>query len=729
MNVTIDSEYMRVTSINFMSSKFVIFSGVPLKKNSYKINSGKYYITIQTDIESIPVKPSVGQHWSVKGVRRIESSKIDDYLMRQHIYSSPQYIECTLPDSGEQLIRFIAQESDFKGIGESKARALWSLLGKKFHTTLSHDTPSSRKLLRTVLTEESINALYRGYSKYKNLQHCNWMSKHSIPASVQQRLLRYHGESSVNAIKENPFLLVGFGMPFESVDLIAETFSSEGNIIIDDPRRLSAALEFSIQKEVSKGHTYTTHASLRPHLKKLLKSEMLVAETFKSGHSKAQYILNPSTGGYHPTAQFLMENVVAKRLLALTRITSLYDKKARAALTNALADLPYELTSKQLEAVKVCLDNAVSCVTGGAGTGKTTVLRTVLRSYHQMGYEIHAVALSGRASMRLHESIGFFTSTIAKFLRGQPVHPSETQKRHLLIIDESSMLDLPTVYRLITHIHPSVRIIFTGDPDQLPPIGCGKVLSDIVLSKTIVNTVLDIVKRQEGSTGIPEYSRQINQGNLPNELSTGTIHFHETSKSEMAQLCCELYQQSPDNSRVIAPTKTLVAEINKLTQKRLNDSGNRLEFIMHGEHLFMDLRLNDPILFTKNHYEEGIQNGSLGELSNVQSSNDSYGEVTLDTGEIIKISQTVLDCMELGYAITLHKAQGSQFPRVIIALQGSRLVDRAWIYTAITRAEIEIHIVGSLNDFKRIVQAPSNSNKRNSFLKDLLVSGYGQEES
>jgi exodeoxyribonuclease V alpha subunit len=320
--------------------------------------------------------------------------------------------------------------------------------------------------------------------------------------------------------------------------------------------------------------------------------------------------------------------------------------------------------------------------------------------------------------MRLHESIGFITSTIAKLLRNEPID-SDKQK-HLLVIDEASMIDLPTMYRLVNHIHPSVRIIFTGDPDQLPPIGCGKVLADIVLSKAIANTMLDIVKRQEGSTGIPEYSKLINQGIVPEKLSTGAIHFHETTKSDIAQACCDLYQQSPENSRVMAPTKALVADINKLTQEAVNPNGNRLEFEMHGERFFQNLRLNDAILFTQNHYDKGIQNGSLGVLTSVDASGEGYGEVTLDTGDKIEVTQAVLDCMELGYAITLHKAQGSQFPRIIIALQKGRIVDRAWLYTAITRAEHEIHIVGTEDDFKAISEAPSHSHRRNSYLAELL---------
>jgi exodeoxyribonuclease V alpha subunit len=415
-----------------------------------------------------------------------------------------------------------------------------------------------------------------------------------------------------------------------------------------------------------------------------------------------------------------MENVVAKRLNKLARQNNLYDENANSAYCFAVEQLPYELTQKQTEAVTTCLDNAVSCITGGAGTGKTTVLRTALRAYHHLGYEIHAVALSGRAAMRLHESIGFITSTIAKLLRDAPIEPSNEQPKHLLVIDEASMIDLPTMYRLVNHLHPEVRIIFTGDPDQLPPIGCGKVLADIVLSNTIANTMLDIVKRQEGSTGIPEYSKQINQGLVPENLSSGAVYFHETPKHRIANVCCELYEESPYNSRVMAPTKKLVQDINNQIQDAVNEHGEQLKFNLHGDEFHVKLRINDQILFTQNLYDKGINNGSLGELTSVTSTEGSFGEVALDTGDKVEITQQVLDGMELGYAITLHKAQGSQFPRVIIALQKGRIVDRAWLYTAITRAENEIHIVGSSEDFQSIIQSPSNSNKRNSYLYEML---------
>lgn len=218
---SLHSDTLRVTSIPHTSKGYVIFSGVPLKEYSYKANSGKYFITIKSDAKALPVRPAVGQRWEVSGRRQIKTVEAGDYLMQEHTYESPDEVNCTLPETGEQLIRFIAKEKDFKGIGESKARALWDLLGVDFHTTLQNDTPASRDLLKTVLSDESVDALYAGYAKYKNLSVCNWMSKLKIPAGIQQRLLKHHDSRSVQAISDNPYLLLGFGMPFDAVDVLA----------------------------------------------------------------------------------------------------------------------------------------------------------------------------------------------------------------------------------------------------------------------------------------------------------------------------------------------------------------------------------------------------------------------------------------------------------------------------------------------------------------------------
>lgn len=166
----------------------------------------------------------------------------------------------------------------------------------------------------------------------------------------------------------------------------------------------------------------------------------------------------------------------------------------------------------------------------------------------------------------------------------------------------------------------------------------------------------------------------------------------------------------------------MVAEINRLVQSAVNPSGKRIEFHLNGDRFYRELREGDDVLFTQNNYPLGIQNGSLGKLVSTEAVNGRFGVVALDTGINVEVTQALMESMELGYCITLHKAQGSQFPRVIVALERSRIVDRAWLYTAITRAETEIHMVGAVEDFKEIIKRGSHANRRNSYLKTLMES-------
>jgi exodeoxyribonuclease V alpha subunit len=543
------------------------------------------------------------------------------------------------------------------------------------------------------------------------------MAKHQIPSPIQQRIIRHHGAETIEAIRNNPYTLLAFGMSFGSADNISfKHFKLNDN----DPKRLSAAIEQVLRDQISKGHTYTNESELLPALKKLLNNSELAKAAIVDGGDKCQYIYKPNTETYHPTAVLFMEAVISKRLKALAKNIDLFDDDVDKVYKAAIAQLPYQLTKEQCQAVANALDNGVSLITGGAGTGKTTVLLTVLRAYHQLGFSIHATALSGRAAMRLHESIGFKTSTIAALLRNEPIEPSTDEPNHLLVIDESSMLDVPTMYRLVTHCHPSTRILLTGDPNQLPPIGAGKILADIVSANSIVNSQLNIVKRQGESSGIPEYSKLINEGIVPEQLTTGAITFHETPVHQIEQRCMNLFLKSPEKSRVMAPTRKMVSDINVRIQNAVNRDGKPMAFELNGDKMWLDIRLNDQILFTQNFYDKGIQNGSLGKLVSVESNDDIFGVAELDTGTKIEINQAILDSIQLGYAITLHKAQGSQFPIVIVALKSGRITDRAWLYTAITRAESEIHIVGSEKDFRAITEAPSKSHQRNSWLSTLL---------
>jgi exodeoxyribonuclease V alpha subunit len=246
-----------------------------------------------------------------------------------------------------------------------------------------------------------------------------------------------------------------------------------------------------------------------------------------------------------------------------------------------------------------------------------------------------------------------------------------------------------------------------------------------VQSRIINNTELNIVKRQGASSGIPEYSKLINQGIVPSKLTTGSITFHETEFEGVVDTCVKLYKQAPSHSRIVAPTNALVDKINEECQKELNPEGKQLAFEIDGQHFFDRLYQNDPVLFTQNNYDAGVQNGSLGKLISVDQTDIQLGIVQMDDFEneedkFVPLTPILLQSVKAGYAITLHKAQGSQFPKVIIALSAGRNLDRAWLYTAITRAESEIHIVGTKDKLLSAIKNQSNASKRQTYLQKLL---------
>jgi exodeoxyribonuclease V alpha subunit len=312
------------------------------------------------------------------------------------------------------------------------------------------------------------------------------------------------------------------------------------------------------------------------------------------------------------------------------------------------------------------------------------------------------------------------TMTIAGFLRNVQIQDVPT----LIVIDEASMLDLNLLYRIVLQSLPTTRILLCGDPDQLPPIGPGIPFSDIIRSRISSVIELDIVQRQDATTGIPEYSKDIRLGNIPELLSVGKIIFHEAhSAVDITEKCTQLLAESPKDSKVVAPTKDVTKTINLTCQAAINPSGTALVPQIHGEIWNTEYKVGDPILFTRNDYDAGVQNGSLARLVSVQPMHEGeLGTVILDdTGDVLPLTKTFLDNMQLGYAMTLHKIQGSQVPRVIIALTESRLIDRSWIYTAITRSESEVHIVGAKSTFVTAVKKESAHHMRKTYLRELLL--------
>jgi len=732
---------VRITGVlkNFKKSDTSIrFTAVPVYKSSHLVSSKIDHYTINA-ADSISPDPNEGEIWEIKGEASWEQTKSYDgnYFIKKH-HVNVDTAKIILSQNPVGFKYFIADTPHFKGVGPKVAENLWKKFKGETYNILKN-AELSKLLTVDGIGKASAESLITGYKKFSYLKYSTFFTKHEIPVEIQKRIFKFKGVADgsliqsenggikfdpnpVNLINENPYSLSTFGMPFHKNDRIAK---KHFDVKDDDPRRLTAAVTECLTKHAKKGHTITHHKQLASPLRELLRyNEPLVVKALSQAYDKRAFIIYPDSGVYQFTPTYIMENVVAKRLLKLNSQGEIYNEAEDTACVSAFQTAKYPLGTQQKEAVMTSISYAVSCITGGAGTGKTTVLNSVLHAYSSLNYQIKAVALSGRAAQRMHQSIKRETSTIAKFLREDPIDEVCEQK-YLLVIDESSMLDLPTFYRIVIHIDPNVRILFVGDPNQLPPIGAGNILSDIVKSKVIPNTELDIVKRQGASTGIPEYSKLINEGVVPPKLTTGSITFHEAEFDYVEDVCVELYKQDPENSRVVAATNKLVQKINVLCQKELNPKGKQLIYDKDGEKLYDQIYENDPVLFTQNNYDAHVQNGSLGKLISADKKDGHFGVVKMDDfekteDEFVSLTSSLLLSLNPGYCITLHKAQGSQFPKVIVALSSGDNLDRAWLYTAVTRAEIELHIVGPKAKIISAIRNVSNASKRQTNLVNLL---------
>jgi exodeoxyribonuclease V alpha subunit len=732
-----NSVLLQVTSVlpQFKNGR-IYFSGVRLHKNSHTKASVNDFYNVRTSENELVMMPIEGQIWDIIEPEIFVEKKpspCGKYTHTHHTLSQIKKFTHVLPQSCKSFVKFIEEDKGFKGLGKDKAEDLWTAFRFGIFDILKR---KDRQQLMTVLTEKSTNALIAGFEKYGNLRYATWMTEREIPMAVQHRIFKfklpqncYESDKFGNEykmlptdiIQENPYVLSTFGLAFSEVDKIA---AKHFNVEKSDPRRLIAAISGALRHQTKLGHTIATPGAIKNKLKTLLNNDIKMVElAFKAGHDNREYIITAS-GQYQHKPIYIQENVVAKRLLKLKNIPTLRDKEVNQACADTFTELlPNKLEPLQIKAVKTAIENSVSCITGGPGTGKTFVLNAVLSAYKKLGYTIKAIALSGRAASAMKESIRMKTSTITRFLNEDPI--GNSYQKFLVVIDESSMLDLSSMYRIVIHTHPNVRFLLVGDPDQLPSIGAGNIFSDIVASGVIANTKLEINRRSEASTGIPDYAENIVKGNVPKNLSTGNIHFHDTDYDHVVAKCIELFAQSPENSRIIASTKLHVKTANEGCQRQLNNKGERL--IYENKHGWLtwdatdNLRKNDQVIFTKNNYDVDVQNGTLGSLISVEQSSQYIGEVQLsDSGNVVNLTPTLLQSLQLGYALTLHKAQGSQFPRCIIALSSLGMVDRSWLYTALTRAELEVHIVGPKSKLEDAIEKVSNASKRQTNLLHLL---------
>lgn len=719
---------LSIRSDNPLGKGGCIFYGIAIDRSGVAQADERFVIVAPFNLLAA-VEVEVGQWWQVSGLSSVYSSLRNGYLIREQ-QIAPMEMRLLLP-SGQDIVTLLANGKHFAGVGISKANRLWERFGESLQSVFEN---GQINLLSSVkgISEETANQLVEGWKLYGQSSLLHLLCTSGIDHNTVQTVLDHFGSMASDALSEDPYRLLSFTAPWKSVDAIAlKHFKLQS----DDPRRTNGAVEEAMYRLFAEGHSAPSKATVLRRLNLILSASQATPDLISSTalsrlleRAIEHGVCLPIEGGARLqqvgawTIEKKIADFFADRLPSLPEI----DQK-QVSLSRHEPDCSHQaqdpqssliqLTAEQRSAIRTVASERVGLISGGAGVGKTTVLKALYEQFDAIGLAVIQVAIAGRAAQRMKEATGRPARTIASFLYSR--NQGELDEPFVLVIDEASMVDILTMYRLCHALPDHANILMVGDTVQLMPVGPGLVFHGLAQYTRIPHARLTKVMRHGSDIAVA--SAEIRAGMWPEIgtkeedliafLNDAGIETHREDQLEIANRILHLYLKSPESTQILCAHKNGllgVRALNKLCQDAVGTDQPHL-LIWNDEFQMMadtGLRLGDPIVCTKNLKDLGLQNGSLGRINCLEppraalrNKEQLRDDVVLawaewDDGERRPITLALLPHLELAYALTIHKAQGSEWPIVIVPIVRSRLLDRSLIYTAVTRAQQQVLLLG-----------------------------------
>ncbi|WP_338817630.1 ATP-dependent RecD-like DNA helicase [Parvimonas micra] len=666
-----------------------------------------------------------------------------------------------LPSSITEIQKYLAS-GIISTIGTKNASYIVEQFGKESLNIVFDET--DRLIEVRGIGKKSIEKIKKSVEELKFSKNILFhLSGLGISLSLSKKIYNIFRENTLEVINENPYKLIknvkGIGF------LKADEIALKNNLDKNSPYRIESAIIYVLnQKSINFGHVYYPKEKLTDEVSKLigvekeliepvymnllLSSEIVIDNSFEESNVYLDYL-------------YVSESFIASKLAKMAlnedfKILFDIDKEIKTAIKS----LSIKLSDIQINAISSCFKENISIITGGPGTGKTTIINTISKIYLDNGYNISLCAPTGRAAKRIEETTGIEAKTIHRMLGYIPSsyddighfeynedNPLDTDA---IIIDEMSMVDVVLFEKLLRGVKDNTRLVIVGDVDQLPSVGAGNVLRDLINSKKIKYTKLVDIFRQSESSNIIVNAHKINNGQEPilNEKNSDFFFLKTETPVITRNVVVDLiskrlpkaygYDFSKDIQILTQSRKGIcgVFELNRLLQDILNPKIETIDELLVGNKLF---RVNDKVMQTKNNYnlsffdsdgEEnfGVYNGDMGHIIFIDKSSKKL-TVKMDDNRVIDYTLEDLDNLELAYAITIHKSQGSEFKSVIIPMfDGYRLLQtRNLLYTAITRAKENIVLVGDKNVMNNMIRN-NTINSRYSNLENRIKHFYGLVE-